>query len=275
VPALTASKLLLICRPATWQLLARIARLTAAARASDAVVLTDPAELAAGPLPDTAMVWAGKIADDTRASSLLDRAAGSLPLARGYFAVTARLNSQSGRVKAQKVPIFAPGDRPGKSVTLPLRKLPGTDGVAALAVLAEGDPDQVVTTAAVPLPAQLRYEVTIVLDGPGRLSFTDPAGVRPDDRPWHQTLASLPSKVSVPDGPIDLVCAIELGGTPEEVRTRKELVAGLLSIIEAEYPSPELVMVSVIGCVDHVFRPGFQHTPVVRGQGLAPIAEAR
>jgi hypothetical protein len=76
-------------------------------------------------------------------------------------------------------------------------------------------------------------------------------------------------------GPVDLVCAIDLGGEKALVDRRKALVRDLLSLLETEYPAPELVRVSVIGCVDHVFKPGREKTPVLRGDPLAPIAAAR
>ncbi len=277
VPALTASRVLVVCRPATWQLPARAAKLTAAARASVPVVLASPADLPGGELPETAIIWAGTVADGTPASDLLGQAAASLPLSRAYYTVIAKLNAANGRISTEKVPVFQPGDQQGKAVTLPLRRLPGEDGTVSLAVLCGNgdDPDQVVAAVAVPLPKERQYRVTITLDGPGRLRFTEPPGVTPDARPWDQTLASVPARVSVPSGPLDLVCAIELGGAPALVRQRRKLVGELLSLIEAEYPDPEHVKVSVIGCVDHIFRRGFERTPVVRGEALAPLPEAR
>ena len=70
----------------------------------------------------------------------------------------------------------------------------------------------------VPLPDEPVYHVRAVLDAPGRVRFTEPRGVTPLARPWPEVIATIPRRVDMVPGPVDLVCALELAGREEAGR---------------------------------------------------------
>jgi hypothetical protein len=271
-----ADEVLVICRPATWQLLATTADLILASRSFSADPVTRVADLGNGHRPPTALVCGGPVSDGTSGGALVSEVAASLPLLRSYNAILAKLDQRTGRLAIELTPLFKPGDVPGTTASLSLRKPPGDDGDTTLAVVVSGgERDELLTAVVVPPPRERRYQLKTVLDGPGRVRFTDPAGIVPDSRPWRETLASVPSEVTVPSGPVDLVCAIELGGPGKVVDKRRNLIQELLSLLESDYPDPDAVRISVIGCVDHVFDRGLEQTRVLRGAPLASLAQAR
>jgi hypothetical protein len=213
---------------------------------------------------------AGAASADGR-RSLLDSLAARMPLRHEYGVVVALVDPATGAVSTGSRPLFRSGDLPGTESTLTLRRSPGGTGAVTLA-LAVGR--EVMSMYSVTPGDRLTYQVRAVLDAPGRVRFTTPEGVVPDARAWADVLATIPRRVDMAPAPVDLVCAMELAGTKEQVGHRKDLVRGLLELLADEYPEPDLLRVGLLGCTDHVFAPGEERRRVVRVEPLAPAASA-
>src|SRR5260370_1388130 len=127
-----------------------------------------------------------------------------------------------------------------------------------------------------PVPDEPVYEVRAVLDAPGQVRFTKPHGVTRLSRPWQEVLAGIPDRVDVQAGPVDLVCALELGGAKAVVDRRRDLIRDLLEYLANEYPgNGERLRVGILGCTDHVFAPGRQEQKVVRRAPLSALPSAQ
>jgi hypothetical protein len=215
-------------------------------------------------------------------ASLPDR----MPLLRGYGVVVAAIAPSTGAVTIEMRSLFRPGAVRGAVAELDLRRAPGDRDTATLAVAISGDASStgtvvngagldVLSLHSVPLPDQPAYRVRAVLEAPGRIRFIDPAGVTQLSRPWQDVLAALPDRVDVQDGPVDLVCALELAGPKSVVDRRRDLVRSLLRHLAEEYRGDEdRLRVGLLGCTDHVFAPGEERRRVVRTKALGPLFEA-
>lgn len=248
-----SGRVLVICRLAGWPVPELAARLVSDASGA------------------ARLIRVAKPADADSRDSLLDSLAARMPLRRGYGVVVALVDPVTGAVSTGSRRLFEPGDLPGVESTLSLRRGPGAAGPTTLALTAGSE---VVSLYSVPPGAEPAYQVRAVLDGPGRVRFTAPDGVAPDTRAWADVLAAIPPRVDMVPGPVDLVCAMELAGSKEQVDRRKDLVRRLLEQLAEEYPGPRQLRVGLLGCTDHVFAPGEERRRVVRVQPLAPAAAA-
>lgn len=246
-------RVLVICRLAGWPVPELAARLVSDASGAARLIRVAKPDVGDGP------------------DSLLGSLAARMPLRRGYGVVVALVDPVTGVVSTGSRRLFEPGDLPGTESTLTLRRGPGAAGATTLALTAGGE---VVSLYSVPAGVEPAYQVRAVLDAPGRVRFTAPDGVVPDTRAWADVLAAIPRRVDMAPGPVDLVCAMELAGTKEQVDQRKDLVRRLLELLEQEYPRPDLLRVGLLGCTDHVFAPGEERRRVVRVQPLASAASA-
>jgi hypothetical protein len=252
LPRLTG-RVLVICRLAGWTIPEQAARQVSSASGRARLIRVAGAADADGP------------------GSLLDSLAARMPLRREYGVVVALVDPATGAVRTGSRPLFRPGDFSGVESTLTLRRSPGAPGATSLALTVGGE---VVSMYSVPPGDGLTYQVRAILDAPGRVRFIAPDGVVPDSRAWADVLATIPRRVDMPPGPVDLVCAMELAGTKEQVGRRKDLVRGLLELLADEYPGPDLLRVGLLGCTDHVFAPGEERRRVVRVEPLAAAASA-
>lgn len=278
-----AGELMVLCRPAGWRILDEAAReaFTATARAR-LVRITG--------LPDRADGDA--VVSD---SGMLGRLVARMPLVRGYGVVVATVVPATGEVSLGLSPLFRPGDVRGAESVLTLRRVPGDGSATTLAVAVTGsrgpreaapgmvpaDPTavsgaglDVMSLYSVPLPDQLVYRVRAVLDAPGQVRFTEPPGVTRLTRPWPEVLAGIPRRVDIRTGPVDLVCAVELGGGKGAVDRRRDLVKELIEYLAGEYRDGDLLRVGLLGCADHDFQPGEETRRVVRGEPLGSPATA-
>jgi hypothetical protein len=260
VPAVPGQHVLVICRPAGWPLLEDAARL--------ACLTSARARLLRVALPPSGVA--------SLAGGVLDSLTAAMPLLHGYGVVVASVDPVSGAVRPETRLLFQPGDGPGAEASVTLRRFPGDRDPATLAVAVDGSgPDsQVVSVYSVPQPEQPTYRVSAVLEAAGRIRFTQPRGITPDERPWPDLLAAMPKQVDVRPGPLDLVCAIELAGSKEQVDRRRDLVRALLERLDGEYPDAESLRVGLLGCTDHVFSPGEERRRVVRREPLGPVPDA-
>jgi len=261
VPKIGDDRVTVICRPPGWQVLDRAAELISRQAAASRLVRAVPA------------------ADSSSLAALIDGEVATAPLRPGYGLMGPVADPVTKEVHTQVRPLFAPGDRPGREVSVAARRVPGDRGDVTLAILVDGNgatqrQEQPMVVAAA-IPQEPDYRISVALDGPGRIRITEPAGTRPQERPWLEILAEVPHQLDALIGPFDLVCAIDLAGTKAEVRERRGLVGELLTLLEGEYPQAEMLRVSVLGCTDHVFSPRSDRTNVVRGAPLAPVGEAR
>jgi hypothetical protein len=264
-------EVLVLCQPAGWQLLEDLAKLlvAGAGRARLARITGLPAK------------------GNGLLSTFPDRA----PLLRGYGVVVAVIAPASGAVTIETRPLFDPGDSRGKESVLTFRRVPGDGGTTTLAVAITGYPAapaarsgtrlngaalEVVSLHSVPLPDEAVYSVRAVLDAPGQVRITEPRGSTRLTRPWREVLAGIPDRVDVRDGPVDLVCALELGGSKAAVDRRRDLIRDLLEYLATVHPGDgERLRVGILGCTDHVFAPGQQEQRVVRRAPLGALASAQ
>jgi hypothetical protein len=221
-----------------------------------------------------------------RGNGLLAILPDQIPLLRGYGVVVAAIAPATGAVTIETRPLFKPGDVRGAEAVLTLRRAPGDRDTTTLAVAIGGAAPpagtvvggaglDVLSLHSVPLPDQPVYQVCAVLEAPGRVRFTAPRGVTPLSRPWQDVLAAIPDRVEVQDGPVDLVCAMELAGPKSVVDRRRDLVRALLLHLAGEYPGDgERLRVGLLGCKDHVFAPGEEGRKVVRMKELGPLSDA-
>lgn len=258
VQRLTEDCTLVICRPAGWLIVERAAKMARERR------------------PTVMIVRAVAPEDGTAPGTLLDSMAAEGPLLRGYGIVLAIADPPAGALRAEVRALFEPGDEAGQERVLSLRRAPGDRGDVALAIIVDNGPLQelLLPLSRVPQPRESAYRIRAVLDGPGRVRFIEPAGVVADPRPWPEVRAGLPHRVDVLLGPIDLVCAVELSGTREQVRKRRQLIRDLLEILETEYPEPGRLQVALVGCTDHMFEPGREKRKVAHSTPLGSVGHA-
>ena len=264
VPGRTEGCVLVVCRPAGWRIVERAALLACAGR------------------PSVRLVRAVAPEDGTAPGRLVSSVATEGPVLREYVVPVAIADPLTGDVRVQSSPLFAPGDPVGAEALLSLRRLPGDRGDIAVAVMVgNGEAPRLLSLLSVPQPRAAAYHLRAMLDGPGRVRLTQPAGQQPESRSWPEILAGLPSRVDVLLCPVDLVCAMELSGPRERVRQRQELVRDLLTLLDAEYPEPGRLRVALAGCTDHVFDPGRERRKVVlttplgsAGQALSMLGKA-
>jgi hypothetical protein len=189
------------------------------------------------------------------------------PLRARYGLLTAEVRDSVVTLVPQ--PVFEPGDRPGRSVTISVRCPPGgIDHDTTLAIVAPG-PRPIATWSArlrpgAPVPIEVR------LDGPGRVQLVSPVGRATDSGDLAELIRRSPPRLDVHTEPVDLICLLELNGLPDVVARRRRLLSGLLELIAADLPLPPSV--AVYGYADHFVR-GVDR--VVHGRWLAPVSKAR
>ncbi|MGH3374680.1 MAG: hypothetical protein ACRDP6_08065 [Actinoallomurus sp.] len=204
-------------------------------------------------------------------TALLAELVADLPLIRAYHLIGAVVDPPTGKVRRELVEIFAPGTRPGHRADLAVRRPPGArDGTVLAAVV--GDPGHWA-------PVEMRKaalvpginQVSAVLDAPGRVRFVAP-GLLPESRSLPELLALVPDELPAA-ADVDLVCGVELCGTPDVVARRRAFVAELLRVLADE--RDDGLRVAVLGYLDHRF---FDRTRekagVVYGTELGPVARA-
>jgi hypothetical protein len=265
VPA-EATGTLVVCQPAGWRILEEAARHLAAAAPHGTLI-----RVAGAPAEGNGVV-----------GSLRKR----MPLLRSYGLVVATIAPATGAISLGMRPLFQPGDAQGAESVLTLRRAPGDRDATTLAVAVEGetaDSDgttidrgalNVLSLHEMPPLDEPVYRVRAVLEAPGRVRFTEPAGITPLGRSWPETAAAIPRRVDVLPGPVDLVCALELAGDKPQVDRRRDLIRDLLEHLDDEFTDPGQLRVGLLGCRDHVFAPGEERRPVVRRQPLGTPADA-
>lgn len=190
----------------------------------------------------------------------------SAPLPCDYAALLQRVDHVSGVVDVATRRLFAAGTRvtpgtlpPSQHVTV--HGSPATDDLIAIPVVAcvGEDPStwRVVAMGATKLPSGSAARVEFTLDGLTKVRICRDGG-----RPMSpfvgaelpELLAAIPERLP-PTPPLDLVFAVELAGTEEQVSARLTFVDRLTQLVSAQHPVTSRVRFGAIGYVDHRDRP--------------------
>jgi hypothetical protein len=206
------------------------------------------------------------------AAALLAELVAALPLIRAYDFVGAVVDPLTNEVRIDPVEIFAAGSRPGHRMDLAVRRPPGAREGTVLAAIARHQgrwaPVEVCSADLGPEVTQ----VSAVLDGPGKVRFVAPADLAPEPRGLDELVALVPERLTAVSA-ADLVCGVELCGTPDTASRRRAFVAELLRILADERRAD--LRVAVLGYLDHRF---FDRTPetagVVHGTELGSVRNA-
>ncbi len=209
-----------------------------------------------------------------------------VPLRYDYCLVVADVDPSTRHVRLLTRPLFragvtvTPGREPVAEIVVAVP--PHRPAELALAVVSrppgeqEKDPQRWhrVTIGQATLTSDSTARVRVTLQGPGRVRFIDPPGVRITDASWSEVLAQVPREFGA--DPVDIVFAVELAGADAVVAERVRLVADLLDLVEAEHPEPTAVRFGLVGYDDHDLLDWEQaQQPVVRTVPLAAAAGAR
>jgi hypothetical protein len=221
---------------------------------------------------------------------ILDRA----PTRFAYGLVVVDVDDQAGSVAVGTEELFPPGLKvvAGAPATTEATVVaPPEEAELLLVVVATppgppGDPQswRLVGAARCPSQPSAPARVRVVLDGPGRVRFVQPAGARPVDAQrdgraedlhavWTSALERLPTAYGT--RLTDLVLLVELGGHPaERAGARLRLAEELLTLLAREHPEPTTVQATVIGYADHDLRADRRHEPVLRRVDAVAPADA-
>ncbi|MBT2207801.1 hypothetical protein [Actinomadura sp. NEAU-AAG7] len=217
-------------------------------------------------------------AGESSARDLLGPLIATLPTRHDVGLLAAGVEPGTRRVSPRLIPLFPAGTPAGTVRTLRLESPPGAAETTVLAaVAASAEHWTLLTAGAVPLPADVRF----VLEGPGRVGIAEPADPAPVTERLPELLDGLPERLEILTEPVDLICAVELGGVDELVRRRLGLLRELVSTVDATYPGSGLLRVAVLGYQDHAYgrgkegrRPvlgGWLDTPATAVAGLARL----
>ncbi|QXJ22432.1 hypothetical protein AGRA3207_003428 [Actinomadura graeca] len=221
--------------------------------------------------PNATVVPAG----GTGARELIGPLADALPARHDVGLLAAEVEPGTRRVRPRLIPLFPAGTPAGTRRAVSLARPPGDPGATVLAaVAASADQWTLLAAGAATLPA----DVEVVLDGPGRVRITGPEGLRPVTERLPELLGGLPERLEILTEPVDLICAVELGGVDELVRRRLDLLRELVAVLDATYPAggpgAGLIRVAVLGYRDHAYGRGKEKRKPVLGGWLGTPASA-
>ncbi|HEU5160109.1 MAG TPA: hypothetical protein VFU43_24135 [Streptosporangiaceae bacterium] len=189
--------------------------------------------------------------------------------------VVAHVVPKNGRIVLRSERLFEAGAPVGAEQALTIRCAHTLDDGLVLAVVSWGHDNTRPRPVSID-SVRLRpgaHRLHAVLAGPGRVKFSEPAGVVPDSRVWSELVASLPRRFIPPVGDFDLICALDLGA--DRFDDRRALVSELVELLRTEYPERGRSRVAVVGYRAHRFRVGEEHDRVVYGRWLDTPDEAQ
>jgi hypothetical protein len=269
LPSKRSAGLFVVAQPAGWRTLEAAAE--AAARAT-----RPPSRL-------MRVAGTGDVPVRSLLSDVLARQAPRSP----YYLLTASVDAATGEVRPQPRQLFAAGAALGAERALTLRRMPGDGTDATLAIFAGNGQTGIgrtnwsvatpLTMYRVPVPAGPEFAVRAVLDGPGRVRITEPAGAVAHPDTWKQVFGRIPARVAIAPTPVDLVCAVDLAGDMDTVLRRKGLARDLIQLLSDEYPEEDRLRVAIVICTDHVFGGPLKaqlRRPVTKTSDLGPADEA-
>ncbi|MEU7830560.1 hypothetical protein [Nonomuraea sp. NPDC049129] len=210
---------------------------------------------AAADAGEVAPVWARVLAEQ--------------PLHTSYGLLTADVG-KDGTVRLASRPLFAPGDRAGKTATVVVRCPPGGADRDSVLVVVTGT-RRLVGAWSVRLRPGVPVPVEAELTAPGRVRLISPADARPDRRSLAQLEALAPGRIHVRSGPVEIICLVELNGPQDAALRRRKLLAELFDLLAAELTVA--AGVALLGYTDHYAGAADEH--VVHGRWLGPPAAAQ
>lgn len=288
LPPVRRDGLLVLCRPGGWRLPETVASaLAVPARGATPGPPMPPSGAAPGPAMGARVVRISR-ATTASAHSLLAELAERTPPRYAFHLLTTVVDRRTGRVTIQPRRLL-PADGAGGALTV--RRPPGKDSETTLAIFAGperldraayGPGATPVALYSVPLPPKSRFRVRAVIDGPGRLRITEPADAVPHGQTWARVRARVPDRVPVPVlTRVDLICAVDMAGSPDAVRRRVEVVRDFLEFLGTASPDSDRAAdgsrVGLVTCTDHPLgrRPGRREwDPVTRVHRLAAVRNA-
>jgi hypothetical protein len=266
LPPFPGGRVLVICGPASWQVL-------------DSAATT----LAGRPRTSVLRLFAARVA--TARERLAELAARS-PLRQQYQLMTATVDRRTGAVGLRPRQLFPAGAEPGTEASITLWRMPGDAADTTLAIFADAGASSLGADGATAgplalysavLPAEPGATLRAVLDGPGRVRIIEPAGAVPHPGTWAQIRRQIPDRVTTATAPADLVCAMDLAGTRDVVRQRVSLIRDLVQLLGIDYGDEHGLRVGVVTCTDHVFGRGpgkDERAPVTRVLPLCAASKA-
>lgn len=185
----------------------------------------------------------------------------SAPLRDPVVLLVALVDRGSGRVRLGARPLFPAGGLPGadggRSGLVAVTADQSGSGQVCLpvAVARGGDRDDwpVLATGQVALAPGRQARVGVSLAPSGAVSFASPATVIADpgeDRFGRDVRAQLPAELPLVK-PVDVVCAVELGGDTEAAEERIEFVAALIEVLAKRIIPGTPLRVGLVGVEDH------------------------
>ena len=220
--------------------------------------------------PDLALVGAGYANEDELVAlgppTEPDQERPPIRLAERYH-VLGLSRSPSGRLRLGLLPLFAPGDGPGKRVTFTARCAPTDADGTVFAVIAElpNGPRgrrqlRSVQSARIP-PGTYEVTAELLYPFPEHVRFHGlPTLPRADRRHWSAIVAAVPEWLGGGAGPAHLVAAIEISGSAEVVAERIDAVRRLFAYTAAHAESP--VSYSVLTYGPHSITRQYPEVPV-------------
>jgi hypothetical protein len=196
------------------------------------------------------------VLDDDLVTKLIART----PLRHGYQLVLIDLDAHGSTMPVAH-PLFAAGAVATRRavVTVPVVAPAAAGQPVVVAVVAgpDGTPPRQCRPVAITrcqLVAGQPHALAFRLDGPGRVTLTQPAHSRLDARTaetWPDLLDDIPARYQPDANAVDVVFGIELGGSQHELDRRRDLVVAVIRFIEGNHPDPDAVRVGIIGYREH------------------------
>ncbi len=195
------------------------------------------------------------VADATdSAAEVVDKVLRQAPLCHPYSLAYVEVDPDTGEVSPPKIfPLFSRDARAGAEVTLTVtlpRIAPDRLLLPVVATPGEERSDWcTVRVGKLNLEGSDPITVTVRLDQPGHVSFISPEGITSNTTQWHEIEESIPSHA---DGrPVDLVCAVELGGATTGVDQRIGITTQIITDFKDRYIGTTALQVGLLGYGDH------------------------
>lgn len=225
-------------------------------------------------VPEQAVRLLGSMtaADTGHVQDVLDEIRTGLPLSVPYGLLVAAVNPVDQTVRLATRPLFAAGTLPGTVTRTAVRCVRDDTQDTVFAVVAEGPVRRLVSAWSGPSAPGGEHEVEALLERPGRVRLTRPAGLAEDRRSLAELERLAPARLDLRIDRVELICLLELNGRAEPVARRRDLLSGLFELLAEE--APGRISAAVLGYGEH-FAQGRKHESVLHGDWLRPLPEAR
>ncbi|WP_214107533.1 hypothetical protein [Acrocarpospora catenulata] len=171
-----------------------------------------------------------------RVDELISETMAEEPITRLYDLVVLKTKPDTGRLELTGHQLFPSGAKRGERTPVSFQ-VATTDrrGVAFAVVAWQGRHPQLVSVHRVRLPPG-RHEATAELRAPGLVRFHGLPGLVADERDWADLVASIPESLQEAPAAVHLICAIEICGHSDQVRTRIDQAGQMVDKVAASLP---------------------------------------